>query len=120
MIDKKEICSKYLNRVGRPICYVDSSAKEIEFYGVIEQTWRRNKTLFEDVKTKLGRVENNYYMYIGPYEIDICNLPESTMLFCDGDKYEFLKKDKFCIGNAVQFYFGVLRKIEEDEYGYFE
>lgn len=120
MIDKRNICSKYLEIVGRPICYVDKNAREIEFYGVIQPTWRRNKTRFDDTKTKIGRVRNDYYMYLGPSNIDIYALPEEKIFFCDGEGYEFVKKEKVVIGGVLQFYSGVLHKLEEEQYGYFE
>ena len=120
MVNKKDLCTKYLEKLGRTICYVDSKGEEVEFCGVIQQTWRKNKTRFDDVKTEIGRVDSDFYLYLGPYHIDICALPEDTCLICDGVKYLFLKKDKVSVGDSLHFFTGVLRRVWEDEDGYFE
>lgn len=117
MIDKNRICNKYLKKIGKSISFVNSDGSEEKYFAVIEQTWRKNKSKFEDNSYKLGRHYNDYYVYIGSADFDITVLTNDDYIICDNEKFYFVKKEKVTVGGRIQFYTGILKKIyEEDEY----
>lgn len=117
MIDKSIICRRYLKKLGKCISFVNADGSEEEHFAVIEQTWRKNKSKFEDSSYKLGRNYNDYYAYIGSADFDVTVLTNDDYIICDNEKYYFIKTQKVIVGGNVQFYTGILKKIfEEDEY----
>lgn len=115
MFDKSAICKKYLKKLGKDIHFVNSDGSEERCFAVIEQTWRKNKSRFEDQNYKIGRNYNDYYIYIGPSDFDITVLTEEDCIVCDGTKFFFVKTEKVVTGGTVQFYTGVLKKIYEED-----
>ncbi len=120
MIDKSVICKRYLEKIGQEVCIVRADGSEERFFAAVQQTWRKNKTRFEDSSTIIGRVYNDYYMYIGPADVDITVLGENDYLVCNSSKYIFVRSEKVFISSKIQFCTGMLKKIREDKDSVFE
>ncbi len=73
-----------------------------------------HKTNFEPRLTEIGEVSADYFVYIGPYDHNIEALSESAFFFYDGKKYVFKKKEKVVVGGSVQYFWGVLKLVWED------
>lgn len=114
MVDKSKLCKQYLARIGQRVCVVDNDNK-YEFYATVQETWHRNKSRFEDTQTKIGTVKKNYYLYIGPSDVDICSMSDDAVLECDGSKYIFVKKERIKSADTIQFYSGMLKKVYEGD-----
>lgn len=115
MIDKGKIIKKYLSMLGKDVSIVKNDGSTVKFRAVIEQTWRRNKSRFEDVSSKIGQYYNDYYFYYGPYDIDISETGTDEYLLSDGIKYELIRYERVIIDTEIQFYTAVLKKILEAE-----
>lgn len=115
MIDKGRIIKKYLTLLGKDVSIVKSDGSTLHLRAVIEQTWRRNKSRFEELSSKIGRYYNDYYFYYGPYDVDISNVSKDDYFLSDGVKYELVRYERVIVDSKIQFYTAVLKKILEAE-----
>lgn len=115
MIDKSRIIKKYLSLLGKDVSIVNADGSTVNCRAVIEQTWRRNKSLFEDVSSKIGKHYNDYYFYYGPYDVDVSGVTKEDYILSDGIKYELVRYERVIIDSRIQFYTAVLKKILEAE-----
>lgn len=86
------------------------------FYCTLQQTWRKNKSNFEDEKTPIGRVRKEFYLYLGPYDHDITVLCDDAFLVSHGIRYRFIKREAVRLGDIIIYYTGILERVWEDEY----
>lgn len=105
--------------LGAPIKAVKGN-KVYDGYAVIDQTWKKNKSLFEESSSKIGRYYKNYYYYIGPYDINIKEFDNGDYVEFSGDRLYFVQKDAVIVGGTIQYYTGVLKKIEEGDENVFD
>lgn len=108
---KHQLC-----RVGNTARLADGDTLSLPFYCTLQQTWRKNKSNFEDKHTPIGRIGTDYYLYIGPFDRDITALSKHGVLLAGNQKYVFLKKEAVCIRDQVLYYTGVVKKIVEGDY----
>ena len=113
------IIKTHLRILGAPIRAVKGN-EVYDGYAVIDQTWKRNKSLFEESSSKIGRYYKNYYYYIGPYDINIKAFGNEDYIEFGGEKLYFVQKDAVVVGGITQYYTGVLKKIEEGDSNVFE
>ena len=113
-MDYRQLIKTQLKKIGKPFTlHVGESG--ISGTAVIEQTWRKNKTAYEDKSSKLGRYYRDYYNYIGPYDIDIFEAGDESFVTVLGEKYYFVKKEQVYSGGFTQYYRGILKRAEEGD-----
>ena len=100
-----------LIQVGEKIYLQDGNWIFVPFYAVLSPKWRSNKSNFEPKETEIGRVNAEYYTYIGPFDHNILSLSENAYLITEDAKFIFKKRDSVKMGNKVLFYRGILRKV---------
>lgn len=115
MIDKSSLCKRYFKLLGKEMSLVKSDGGRDTVFAVVNQTWRKNKSRFENNATAAGFYYNDYYTYFGPSDFDIYNIKGNDYLMFDGVKYEFIRRERVIIGGRVQFYTGILKRIAEED-----
>ncbi|MFR5875370.1 MAG: hypothetical protein ACLUFN_02645 [Eubacterium sp.] len=113
-LDKSKICKAYLKKLGKSVKLVKSDGSETEFFAVIGQTWNKNKSKFEDLSSRIGRYYNDYYTYIGPSDYDITVFNENDYIEYNGVRYFFVRQEAVIVGDTVQYYTGIMKKIFEE------
>ena len=113
-MDYRGIIKAQLKNAGKLIT-VHCGENEISAWAVIEQTWRRNKSRFEEKSSKIGRYYRDYYNYIGPYDVDIKELDGEDYVEYDGEKYYFVLRERVSVSGVTQYYRGILKKAEEGD-----
>lgn len=103
-----------LERAGQEVFLKDGNWVSSPFYAVIQPRWKNNKSDFELKETEIGMVSADYYTFIGPFNHDILTLSENAVLYADGLKYVFRKKDSVKFKNRILYYTGILRRVWED------
>lgn len=114
MIDKSSLFKRYFKLLGKEMSLVKSDGGRDTVFAVVNQIWRKNKSLFESNATAAGFYYNDYYTYFGPSDFDIYNIKGDDYLTFDGVKYEFIRREKVIVGGKVQFYTGILKRIAEE------
>ncbi len=105
------IIKRQLRKLGKPFTVTDGE-ESTGGWAVIEQTWRRNKSRFEENSSRIGRYYRDYYNYIGPYDIDIKALSDDAYVEVFGERFYFVLKEKVSVGGVTQYYRGILKKEE--------
>ncbi len=113
-VNYSDIIKAQLRLAGKPFT-VNDGDEEKSGWAVIEQTWRKNKSRFEENSSKIGRYYRDYYNYIGPYDIDIKELSDGAVVLAAGEKFYFVQKERVSVGGYTQYYRGILKKAEEVE-----
>ena len=111
------IIKKYLTLLGRK-AHIHTDGKVIEVWCVLEQTWKKNKTRFEDNSSEVGRFYRDYYNYIGPYDVDISVMQDDDFFEIGGEKYYLVRCEKVDVGGVIRYYRGVLKKGGADDESY--
>lgn len=106
---------KELRGAGVRACLTDGDWTSMPFYCTLQQTWRKNKSNFESIKTEIGTVSRDYYLFIGPYDHDVTALSDDAVLTINGVRFAFLKREAIRLGDGVIYYTGILKRIWEDE-----
>lgn len=110
---KDEILIKsQLDKIGSQVYLCDGDWTSMAFNACISHLWRKKSTDFEPDFTELGEVSKDYYLYIGPYSHNICDLSDSATLLWDGEVFAFKCRDKVVFGGKVVYYTGILRKLK--------
>ena len=86
------------------------------FFCTLQQTWRKNKSNFTDRQTPIGRVDKDFYLYIGPFDRNILELPEDAVLETGDRSYYFIKREAVCMGGQLLYYTGVMKRLQEGSY----
>lgn len=113
-MEKANLIKNELIKVGKEVFLADGSWVSTPFFAVIQQKWKETKTNFEPRVTEIGEVSADYFVYIGPYDHDIEALSENGFLLYGDEKYIFKKKERVVLGNRVQYFWGILRRVWED------
>ena len=113
MLRFEKTVKQYLKAVGREMTAVYENGEEVTFFAVAEQTWKKNKTKFEEKATKIGRAYNEYYYIVCPYDINLCEFGKDDVIFIDSQPYEVERCERVKAGGTVQFYRGIVKKLEE-------
>lgn len=104
-----------LRKVGREVFLADGDWISTPFWAVVSPRWRYSKSDFENEKTQIGEVSADYFTYIGPFDHNIECISENGFLLADGVKYVFKEKECVKCGGSVQFFSGVLRRVEGED-----
>ncbi len=113
------IIKAQLRIAGKPFTVTDGEENQ-SGWAVIEQTWRKNKSRFEENSSKIGRYYRDYYNYIGPFDIDIKALSENAVVTVADEKFYFVQKERVSTGGYTQYYRGILKRAEEGDINVFE
>lgn len=106
---------KQLAVAGKKVYLSDGEWISTPFKAVVEQTWRKNKTNFEDTFTAAGLASADYFIYIGPYDRDIMSLSENCVVIQDNDRYCFKKRERVEIAEGIVYHWGILRRLRGAE-----
>lgn len=120
MRDFSSMIKKQLEAVGRRATATYADGGEEEFFAVVEQTWKRNKTNFEDRAEKPGRVYNEYCEIICPCAFDLMACDSSVLFEIDGVKYELCRCEAVNVFGKTQFYRGIIKVIREADENVFD
>ncbi|MBQ7740587.1 MAG: hypothetical protein IJT65_05070 [Eubacterium sp.] len=112
IIDNSKTIEELLKLAGRKIKIV-KDADETELYAVIEQTYKRNKSRFEELSGEIGLYRNDYCFYYGPASFDITSPCEDEYILDGEEKYIFIKKERVKVNDTLQYYRAVIKKSRE-------
>lgn len=119
IVDKSRLCAVLFAKYGRKCTIHMSDGRVIMTSAILQQLWRKLKTKFEPVMTRIGEVYSDYYAYYGPADCDITAMTSKDILETDGIGYYFVRTEKVNVGNTVQYYAGILKRIREGDHDVF-
>ena len=111
MTPAAHIIKNQLTRAGNSACLVTGAGRSLPFFCTLQQTWRKNKSNFTDRQTPIGRVDKDFYLYIGPFDRNILELPEDAVLETGDRSYYFIKREAVCMGGQLLYYTGVMKRL---------
>lgn len=112
-MDKALLIKRELKRIGNTVYLNDGDWTSMPFRASVQHLWRKKSSNFESIYTELGRLNAEYYLYIGPASYNIKGLSDEATLDMNGSRYEFRCRDEVSEGDKVLYYTGILRKVGE-------
>ena len=113
MADFSRAIKRQLDLVGRPTTVKKANGGEDFFFAVIEPTWKRNKTKFENTASKAGMYYNEYYQIICPYNVNLKAYGKNDIIVVENERYELGRSERVSAFGKTQYYRGIVKKIWE-------
>lgn len=110
-MNKKYIIKNHIDKLGSTVILNDKSWNSMPYKAVISPLWRRKSSDFEAFVTELGTNFSEYYLYIGSFEHNICELSDDAVLKWGNELFEFKHRDVAVVGDEAVYYNAVLRKL---------
>lgn len=83
-----------------------------EFKAFVQALRYKNKVYLRGTYTELGKNQQDYYLYIGPPDIDVSNVDGATrVLIINDTEYLVDRTEKHYIGNRNIYTWAIIRPI---------
>ncbi len=89
--------------------------KKINFKALVQALRYKNKLYLRGTYTELGRNQQDYYLYIGPPDVDISQADSSSeTLTVGGISYVVDRMEKHYIGNTLIYHWAIIHPTVTD------
>lgn len=108
---------KFFERYGKSAVYtvIGQQRQITEFKAFIQPLRYKNKLYLRGKYTEIGKNKEDYYLYIGPPEVDVSAVDGIfTLLEIDGTGYLVYRTEKHSIGEKDIYIWAIIRPIVED------
>ena len=90
-----------------------SSGKEGR--AVIQPLRYKNKLYLEEPYSSVGRIDQSFYLYIGPPSLDLTEEPSDVQVCTGKNRYLVIRTKKVYFSDRPLYIWAVLRKVVEGE-----
>ena len=113
---KKDI-DKLIGRYGRTVTlyFPGKSGLNRTYKAFLQPLRYKNKIYLEGILSEIGFVDEGHYLYIGPAEHSLMNLPGKTEIRVGGDRYFVKRADQVYAGEQAIYTWAVLQTLHEGE-----
>ena len=95
--------------------YSGDGAVSVSFRAFVQALRYKNKIYLRGTYTELGKNQQDYYLYIGPADIDVSNVDGAErMLTINGTSYMVDRTEKHYIGNQNTYTWAIIRPVVTD------
>lgn len=108
---------KLFERYGKSAVYtvIGQQRQITEFKAFVQPLRYKNKLYLRGKYTEIGKNKEDYYLYIGPPQIDVSAVDGIfTLLEIDGTGYLVYRTEKHSIGEKDIYIWAIIRPIVED------
>jgi len=115
---KKDI-GRMINRYGRQVTlyFPNQPAKNKTYKAFLQPLRYKNKIYLEGILSEIGFVDEGHYLYLGPAEPSLTNLPGKTEIRAgNGSERYFVKRaEQVYSGGQAVYSWAVLQTLYEGE-----
>ncbi|MBR2315242.1 MAG: hypothetical protein IKA56_01230 [Clostridia bacterium] len=110
-MNTEKIFEKY--GLSATLCdYTAEKVVNLEFNAFVQALRYKNKIYLRGTYTELGKNQQDYYLYIGPPDIDVSNVDGAErVLTINGISYMVDRTEKHYIGNTNIYNWAIIRPI---------
>lgn len=108
---------KLFERYGKTAVYTVITDRRVstEFRAFIQPLRYKNKLYLRGKYTQIGKNREDYYLYIGPADIDVSTVDGMfTLLTIDGTGYLVYRSEKHSVGENDVYIWAIIRPIVEE------
>lgn len=104
---------KLLKKAGTDAAFIDNAtATTVNFYAVVEPLRYKNKIYLRGTYTEIGRNHQDFYLYIGPPDVDISDTDSITkVLIINGVSYVVDRAENHAMGNKNIYMWAIIRPV---------
>ncbi len=110
-MDYKKIVNKYMDDYG---CTVEYSKDGVSFtppYKAFIQPLRyKNKMYLDGKHSEIGYIDNSYYLYLGPTNVDVRDNINFSRLKFKNNLYNFTHAENIRIGEDTMYIWAIIRR----------
>lgn len=105
-----------MKKYGQTAALTDTATNKTTHFKAFVQALRyKNKLYLRGTYTELGRNQQDYYLYIGPAEVDISGVDASSKtLTVGGISYVVDRTEKHYIGNELIYHWAIIHPVVAD------
>ncbi len=113
---KCERVKKLLNRYGQTVfAETESGERSVNYKAFVQPVRYKNKMYLNAVESPIGTVSENYYLYVGPYDVQLTAINEpvsinTAIMRCTVERAECVFLD-----DEILYIWAILRRVIEDE-----
>lgn len=103
-----------MNRHGQTVHFIDKDWTSTPFKAFVQSVRYKNKMYLKDVNTPLGLANQDYFLYIGPYDHQLSQLSAEAVVRQEENKYVVVKSECVKFGNKVCYVWAIMQRLWED------
>lgn len=113
---KNERVKRLMNRYGQTVhAETESGERSSDYKAFVQPVRYKNKMYLNAVESPIGTVDENYYLYVGPYDVQLNMINEpvtihSAIMACTVERSEAV-----FLNNEILYIWAILRRVIEDE-----
>lgn len=106
---------KYIESYGTTVTLSsDGKVFGTPYRAFIQPLRYKNKMYLMGIRSRVGWIDQSHYLYIGPAEKDIVNLPSTARIKCQNENFYIVKAENVHIGDNVFYNWAVIRAVVEE------
>lgn len=102
-----------MERWGQCVCLTDGTWRSAPYKAFLQSLRYKNKMYLKEIQTPIGTANQNYYLYIGPYDHALAGEYGKLLLQRDTDSFAIVKHEAVYAGDTVCYNWAVVRRLEE-------
>lgn len=102
-----------MTRWGQTVYLTDGKWVSTPYKAFLQSLRYKNKMYLQDIETPIGTANQDYYLYIGPYDHMLHAQDGQLMLKNGNDLFVVVKTEAVYAGDSVCYIWAVVRQIEE-------
>ena len=110
--------SKYIANYGRTVTLsADGKTYSAPYRAFIQPLRYKNKMYLMGIRSKIGRIDQSHFLYIGPCEVGLTDVSADSRIKCGTDKYYIVKAETVWTGDKPFYNWAVIRTVIGEEVG---
>lgn len=103
-----------MDRYGQTVHLIDDEWVSTPFKAFIQSVRYKNKMYLKDVNTPLGVANQDYFLFIGPYDHHLNALHADVVVQQGENKYVVVKSESVKFGDKVCYVWAIMQRLWED------
>ena len=109
---------KYIANYGRTVTLsADGKTYSAPYRAFIQPLRYKNKMYLMGIRSKIGRIDQSHFLYIGPCEVGLTDVSAASRIKCGTDKYYIVKAETVWNGDKPFYNWAVIRTVIGEEVG---
>lgn len=114
-MQKNQKVKRLLERYGQRVCAIGEDGSRSSYFRAFVQPVRyKNKMYLNAVESPIGTVSENYYLYIGPYDVHLNGEEERTTIETDTMVCTVERAENVFLDNEILYIWAILRRVVEE------
>ena len=113
---KNERVKRLMTRYGQTVhAETESGERSADYKAFVQPVRYKNKMYLNAVESPIGTVSENYYLYVGPYDVQLERSDETVSIHTAIMSCTVERTECVFLNNEILYIWAILRRVIEDE-----